>query len=101
MIVFLSGPMTGLPDFNRPAFNEYASKLEELGHIVINPAVHPLGLTHDQYMTLCLPGVKVAECVAQLPGWRRSKGAMMEYELAKLLNRKIIDVRRLTGGERR
>ena len=36
--VYLSGPMTGLPDFNRPAFHAAAAALRAQGYVVINPA---------------------------------------------------------------
>jgi hypothetical protein len=36
--IYLSGPMTGLPDLNFPAFNAAASALRAKGLNVINPA---------------------------------------------------------------
>ena len=42
--VYLSGPMTGLPDFNRPAFHAAAAALRAQGYVVINPAEVDLGL---------------------------------------------------------
>ena len=38
-VVYLSGPMTGLPEFNYPAFNALASTLRGSGFVVNNPAV--------------------------------------------------------------
>lgn len=38
MRVYISGPMTGLPDSNIPAFNAAAERLWAEGHFVINPA---------------------------------------------------------------
>ena len=38
MRVYVSGPMTSLPDHNRPAFDAAAKRLREQGHFVINPA---------------------------------------------------------------
>lgn len=38
MRIYCSGPMTGLPDHNRPAFDAAAKRLREQGHFVINPA---------------------------------------------------------------
>ena len=37
-LVYLSGPMTGLPDLNFPAFHAAADKLRSQGVQVVNPA---------------------------------------------------------------
>lgn len=37
MRIYLSGPMTSLPDSNIPAFDAAAKRLREQGHFVINP----------------------------------------------------------------
>lgn len=87
--IYIAGPMTGLPDFNRPAFNAYAAKLEAEGHIVLNPATLPLGLEHWQYMLLCQPMVAVADEVHLLPGWANSTGALTEHEWATSLGKVI------------
>lgn len=82
--VFISGPMTGLPDFNRGAFFDTADVLFSHGHIVLNPAVFPDGLEHGDYMKICLPMIDAAEAVIMLPGWEKSKGANMEYQYAQI-----------------
>jgi len=89
MIVFISGPMTGIPDCNRPLFNHVEKLLKDQGHIVLNPAVHPDGMEHWQYMHLCHPAVFLADMIIQLPGWENSKGAVMECEWAKSFNKEI------------
>lgn len=38
VIIYLSGPMTGIPDLNFPEFRRVAAKLYERGYEVINPA---------------------------------------------------------------
>lgn len=37
MRIYISGPMTGRPGLNRPAFDAGAERLREQGHFVINP----------------------------------------------------------------
>lgn len=41
MRLYLSGPMTGKPDHNRPAFDAAEKRLTAQGHFVINP--HRIG----------------------------------------------------------
>lgn len=82
--VYIAGPMTGLPDFNRGAFFDTADVLFSHGHIVLNPAVFPDGLEHGDYMKICLPMIDAAEAVIMLPGWENSKGANMEYQYAQI-----------------
>ena len=36
--VYISGPMTGLPDFNHPSFDYKAERLIEMGFMPVNPA---------------------------------------------------------------
>lgn len=79
---YIAGPMTGIPDFNRGEFFNAAQVLEGHGHIILNPAVLPLGLEHGDYMKICLPMIDAAEAVIMLPGWENSKGANMEYQYA-------------------
>lgn len=87
--IYLAGPMTGLPDFNRPAFFRQAEQVAASGHIVLNPAVLPLGLAHHEYMAICLPMVEIADELLMLPGWEQSKGAKMEHSKAQDLGKPI------------
>lgn len=82
-IFYIAGPITGIPEGNRPLFNEAHKWLEERGAVVLNPSVLPEGLpTHQSYMNICLPMLAEADAVVMLPGWRDSKGALMEYQQA-------------------
>jgi hypothetical protein len=92
MKIYIAGPMTGIPDFNRLSFNEAARLLSEKGHIVLNPAVLPDGMKHEEYMTICLAMVEVCDMVALLPGWEKSKGACMEIIRAFDLDKEICEI---------
>ena len=49
MRVYVSGPMTGISDHNRAAFDAAAKRLREQGHFVINPhSLTPLFGTADE-----------------------------------------------------
>lgn len=84
-LVYVAGPMTGLPDFNRPAFDAAQRDLEAAGHRVLNPARQPLGLTWAEYMRRGLRDVLDVDAVVVLPGWEISRGARLEVEVAERL----------------
>lgn len=67
--IYIAGPMTGYPDYNRAAFNAKASELMSEGHIVLNPAVLPGGLCQSEYMDICLAMVRSADAIYLLKGW--------------------------------
>lgn len=81
---YVAGPMTGLPDFNFPAFHDAAARLRALGFEVLNPAENPAPPcgTWLAYMRMAVAQVAQADAVVLLPGWENSRGAMVEYRLA-------------------
>ena len=95
--VYIAGPMTGVPDWNLPAFFELESELLDAGFEVFNPAswdgrtvttaLNFLNTTgprsHKWYMERDLPYVTKADAVCVLPGWRKSKGASVEVAVAR------------------
>lgn len=87
MIIYLSGPMSGLPEFNRPAFNQAADQLRALGHQVLNPAeaAVPEGSPWIEYMIHALRELPAADMVVMLPGWENSTGARIELLVAEKL----------------
>lgn len=86
LALYLAGPMTGLPDFNYPAFFVAADALRQAGYVVLNPAeigVHPTW-TWTDYMRAGLETLTTyAEAIAVLPGWERSRGARIEVRIAR------------------
>jgi hypothetical protein len=85
MKVYLAGPMTGLPDFNYPAFHAAAATLRAAGHEVLNPAEHFGGdqtREYSQYMRAAIGALLTAEAIFTLPGWRESEGAKFERLIA-------------------
>jgi hypothetical protein len=83
-IVFISGPITGMPVGNAHAFS-WAKRqyLQKHPHdIVLNPCVFPAGLSYGFYMELTLR--MLAECthIIMLDGWEKSTGANIERAFA-------------------
>ena len=96
-VIYLSGPMTGLPDFNYPLFNDCARFFREDGRQILSPAEIDGGqqVTTKEvkpwqyYMTKAIEMQMKATAWAGLPGWWRSKGAKREFDLAVDLQHKL------------
>lgn len=82
--IYLAGPMTGLPDFNFPAFNAQAARLRALGYAVCNPAENPEPpcKSWEGYMRAAIAQLVTCDTIAMLPGWQNSRGARVERHLA-------------------
>ncbi len=88
--VYIAGPMSGLPDCNRHAFNLAAQVQKSLTHIVINPASLPAGLSEPEYMHIGLTMLMCADMIYLLDGWEQSLGARAEHALAQKLGLHIV-----------
>lgn len=85
LTVYISGPMSGLPAFNYPAFHAAAAKLRAAGHTVLSPAENFDGrqdLERKVYMRRDIEMVLQADAIAMLPGWENSRGAKLEHAIA-------------------
>lgn len=92
--VYISGPMTGMPDFNYPAFYEAEERLFQAGYEPVNPARHFGGRTdlpREVYMRADIKALMSCEGVWMLTGWRTSKGADLEYKIARELGLVVED----------
>lgn len=85
--IYISGPMTGLPEFNIPAFAAKAAELRALGHHVTNPAENGLhaGASWSEHMRADIRDMMDCDTLHLLPGWRASKGARLEVKIAAAL----------------
>nr|WP_308530154.1 DUF4406 domain-containing protein [uncultured Serratia sp.] len=90
MKTYIAGPMTGLPGFNRPAFFAAAKDIAAAGHVALNPAVLPDGLSEVDYMCVCIAMLQRADAIYLLDGWRSSEGARAEFALAEKLGIEIL-----------
>lgn len=84
--VFLSGPITGRPDY-RAEFGAAEAWVRDRHPraVVWNPCFTPQGRTYAFYMKRCVAALFGSAVVVLLPGWRQSPGACAEYALAKAL----------------
>ena len=79
MIIYIAGKITG-DDNYRAKFAAVAELLTADGHIVLNPAVLPEGMSHADYMRINMAMIDTADGVALLPDWEDSPGARLEHE---------------------
>lgn len=89
--VYIAGPMTGLPEYNYPAFNARAAQLRALGYYVENPAENPEPPCNSWkgYMRQALAQLVTCDVVDLLPGWEKSKCARIEHRLARYLEMEV------------
>ena len=107
--IYIAGPMSGIPDYNKPAFikaEEYLIALyqeEKESPEIFNPINHEVsflvqqGLARDmkEAYRMCMAIdceyiCKYATMIYMLQGWENSKGAVAEWFLAKCLGLRII-----------
>lgn len=109
--IYLAGPMTGIPEFNFPAFHRKTAALRDLGHTVFSPAERDL--EKDRDFQVNNPGGDIelavshgfslraamaddlawicsyADAIYMLAGWEHSAGARAEWALASCLRLKF------------
>ena len=82
-IVYIAGPMSGMPLFNYPAFFGIAELIKkEYAGEVMNPARQPNGLDYEEYMRRAMDDLDRATVIVMLDGWQRSPGAKREFQRA-------------------
>ena len=88
--IYISGPMTGITDYNFPAFNAAAAAWREAGWDVANPAEAFGGATDREYYDYALHDIKLlktCDAIAMLPGWdgEGARGSVWEYLIAAFM----------------
>lgn len=87
--LYVSGPMTGLPNNNVLAFNKATKKLRKKGFKVVNPAELDSGEPCRTWVACLRRDLKwlvTCDMIATLPGWKKSKGATLEVHVGKQLS---------------
>lgn len=86
--VYIAGPMTGLPDWNFPAFHAAAAAWRAAGWEVVNPAEEFDGKTDLPYRAYVERDIKRllnVDAIAMLEGWDgpNARGSVWEREIAR------------------
>ena len=86
--VYISGPMTGFPAYNIPAFTAAEKMLRERGLDVVNPATLNKK-EHVGVWNVCMRNdishLPRCDAILMLPGWEQSSGAVCERTVAMML----------------
>lgn len=106
MKIYLAGPMRGMKEHNFPAFHFAAAKLRQEGYEVFSPAEkgEEVGFIKDPNLQNKLAFRRLvfkldltwicehADCVALLPGWDQSKGALAERAAAEAVGLTVMEL---------
>jgi len=101
--IYISGPMTGIPEHNFPAFNAEADRLRALGYDVVNPVdLNPVEAQHSWHECLRNDLKELLDCdtIAMLDGWMDSNGAHLEMHVAHRVGIKVIEARTIVEPRR-
>ena len=98
--VYISGPMTGIPDFNADSF--FGAEIwlaDTYGCRVVSPRLNAeilgAGREHEMYMLVALAELRTCTSVVLLDGWQTSKGCAQEVRLAIKLKLNIFELAKL------
>ena len=84
--IYISGPITGTSDYMK-RFEKAEKELTENGYSVINPAkvnaMLPEDATWEEYIKVSLTLLSICTGVYMMPGWRESRGAVLEFMQAR------------------
>lgn len=99
--IYLAGPMSGIPHYNKPEFIKWEAKLKTTGAEVFNPINSPASrlvqsgiLTGQQAYRRCLAMdlkyiCEEATSIFLMRGWEKSPGAQAEQATAVALGLNI------------
>ena len=105
LVIYISGGITGVENWQN-AFMAAEQDLVQYLHapfIIFNPVKIAKNLNYTfkiqknkipEYTDYMREDIKfLAKCntICMLPGWKRSKGARLEYRIAKILNMQILE----------
>jgi hypothetical protein len=89
--VYISGPITGIENANKEDFMKMEEMLVTMGYKVRNPRKHPIpkNLPKEDIwhvmMKISLKDMICCNSMVMLNGWEFSRGAGIEFDLAKAL----------------
>lgn len=92
MKIYISGKITGTTDY-KERFARAEEMLKSRGHEVVNPChIDDGGETKpwEWYMKRCIPLLTECDGIYLLKGWSESRGARLEWMVAKGLGMNVL-----------
>lgn len=102
MKVYLSGPMTGIADWNFPAFQRATERWRMAGHTVLSPHEGTGGLLdkpREFHLRRDLKMLAGCDALVLLAGWEKSRGAVLEMLIAREIGLPIYEERSMMRVE--
>lgn len=106
MRIYLAGPMTGMPEWNYPAFVAAEADLIREGHVVVSPVnidaavwVFTGGgellpeMTRRAMLRIAYAALDTCEAIYMLKGWEKSTGSISELAHAQATNMILMEER--------
>ena len=85
MRIYISGPMTGIEEFEK-AFEKAEQELRLQGHDAVNPVrlsgIIRSDMKYEEWLKLDMALLDVCDAIYMLSGWQNSRGANREYGFA-------------------
>ena len=100
-VLYLSGPISNMPNLNRDNFEVATKMLRSKGFIVINPHEICDGIPAsewDKCMRVCIKRMMDADLLVMLEGWEYSKGANLERAIAYEINIEKVEFVQFING---
>lgn len=100
MKIYIAGKINGDKGY-KAKFRDVERRLAEAGHIPLNPAAQPAGLSRADYMRVCFAMMETADMVLFLPDYQESKGASLEWAWCQYVEKPVACDLGLLGGGRK
>lgn len=94
--IYIAGKIAGEPKY-KDLFEAEADKQRAAGHIVLNPAELPEGMSRPDYMRICMAMIDAADKVIMLPNYQQSPGARLEREYSQYTGKPVECLKREEG----
>lgn len=96
---FLAGPMSGIPDWNRPEFERFRDAFRgsvsmvtcfDEGVWLDRRTDEDIEAWHRRCLGSCIRALSECDTLYLMPGWEKSLGCRIEFQFATAMNMDIV-----------